>query len=101
MLALLILLPSLASAQTHRASVRGTIYDPNHSVIPDAIVTLTNQETQLSRTVTSGPEGEYTLTALAPGDYRLEVEVKSFQKQAVRFTVLVNQEQRVDVTMEL
>lgn len=100
-LALLILFSSSAGAQTHRGSVRGTVYDPSHSVIPGAIIKLTSQETQEKRTVTSSAEGEYALSALPAGEYRLEVEVPNFPRQVVRITVLVNQEQRVDVTMEL
>ncbi len=99
-LTLLILFASSAGAQTHRASVRGTVYDPNHSVIPGAIIKLTSLETQETRTVTSSTEGEYALSALPPGEYRLAVEVRNFPGQTVRITVLVNQEQRVDVTME-
>ncbi|MGH9967307.1 MAG: carboxypeptidase regulatory-like domain-containing protein [Pyrinomonadaceae bacterium] len=101
MLGLLLLLPSLVMAQTYRASVRGTVYDPNHYVIPGALLRLTSEETQESRTVSTGPDGEYTISALPPGEYRLEAEVQNFPKQGIKITVLVNQEQRVDVTMEL
>jgi len=88
-------------AQTHRASLRGTIYDPNHSVIPGVSINLTSQETLETRTVTSGAQGEYAISSLLPGEYLLEVNAPNFPKQMFRVTVLVNQERRVDLTLEL
>ena len=61
-----------ASAQTHRASVRGTIYDPNGAVVPGATVRLTSEATGETREVRSGEDGEYALASLLPGVYRLE-----------------------------
>jgi hypothetical protein len=97
--ALLLLCPSFASAQTDRASIRGKVLDPNNAVIPDASIRLTSQETQETRTVTSDSEGEYVVSALSPGEYRLEAAVRGFPNTVVRITVLVNQEQRVDALM--
>ncbi len=98
-IALLLLLSSASFGQTNRASIRGTITDINKSVIPGANITLTRVATQEIRTLNSGSDGEYVISALAPGDYRLEVEVQGFSKQARLLTARVNQEQRVDVTM--
>ncbi len=100
-LTLFLLFASTGGAQTHRGSVRGTIYDPNQAVIPGAIIRVIRQETQETRTVTAGAEGDYAISSLLPGEYRLEVEALNFARQAVRITVLVNQEERVDVTLEL
>jgi carboxypeptidase family protein len=88
-------------AQTHRGSVRGTIYDRNHAAIPGAQVTISNVATGETRTALSDSDGEFTISALPPGIYRLAVELQLFQKHNGRIEVLVNQEQRVDVTLEL
>ena len=80
MLALLILLPSLASAQTHTGSVRGYITDPNDAVVPGAEVRLISEETSETRTTVSGEEGEFAFSPLAPSGYRLEVIVTGFAK---------------------
>jgi hypothetical protein len=92
-------LTATAMAQTYRASLRGTVYDPNGAVIPGANVSLTSLETGEVRSTESSSEGEFALSSLAPGDYRLEVEVSSFQKHSRTIEVLVNQEQRADVTL--
>jgi hypothetical protein len=96
-LVLLLLLGSTVAAQTHRASIRGTVTDPNGAVIPGAQVHLTNIATGDSRVAVSGAEGQYAISSLQPGVYQLEVEVQSFRKHTQRIEVLVNQEQRLDV----
>ncbi|HLO00129.1 MAG TPA: TonB-dependent receptor [Pyrinomonadaceae bacterium] len=100
-LVLLLLLGSTVAAQTHRASIRGTVTDPNGAVIPGAQVHLTNIATGDSRVAVSGAEGQYAISSLQPGVYQLEVEVQSFRKHTQRIEVLVNQEQRLDVTLDV
>jgi len=64
-------------------------------------VKLTSRENGEVWTANSGNQGEYSISSLALGEYRLEVEVQGFPKQVFKVTLLVNQEQRFDVTMEL
>ncbi|MGI8917323.1 MAG: TonB-dependent receptor domain-containing protein [Pyrinomonadaceae bacterium] len=100
MLALLILLPSFATAQTHRASVRGTIGDPSTAVVSGAEITLTNTGTNESRTTTSNARGEYALTALPAGLYRVQVSSQGFAAYAQESLPLtVNQELRLNMTL--
>ncbi len=86
-------------AQTHNASIRGTIYDENEAAIPGAKVTLRNINTGESRSVTSGEEGEYGFASLPPGSYSLETEANGFARTDIRIDLLVNQVQRKDVPM--
>lgn len=101
MLGLLILLPSFASAQTHRGSVRGTVIDQNQSVIPGANVTLRNVNTNESRVVSSNSEGEYTIASLPPAQYELTVQATGFERPPQSFELLVNQELRLDLQMDV
>ena len=89
----------IVNAQSHRASVRGTIKDPNQAVIPGATVRLTNQGTNETRFGISGAEGEYTLTSLPPGSYRLEVTASGFATFTREVVLSVNQELRVDASL--
>ena len=98
-LSLLFALP--AAAQTHRAAVRGTIFDPNRAAIPNANITLTSVATGERRTTTSGEQGEYGIASLPPGIYKLEIEIGSFQKHSETIGLLVNQDRRIDVTLQL
>ncbi|HKE57845.1 MAG TPA: carboxypeptidase-like regulatory domain-containing protein [Pyrinomonadaceae bacterium] len=89
------------SAQTYRGTVRGTVYDPNRAVIPGTQVTVTNKETNETRTVLSGADGEYSISSLRAGLYVLSATSGGFQKYTQNIQVSVNQELRVDVDMTI
>jgi hypothetical protein len=61
------------------ATLRGTIKDPTGAAAPGAAVTLLNQRTRASRTVTAGELGEYVLASVIPGIYTLRVELAGFR----------------------
>lgn len=88
-------------AQTHRASLRGTVYDPNGAVIQGASVTLTNLATNEARTTTSNDQGEYTIASLPAGVYQFDVEKTPFVKHSNRVELFVNQTAREDVTLHV
>jgi len=67
-------------AQTGTSSVVGTIIDPQGKPVPGAKVTLTNVATNAKRTAQSSGSGAYSFDLIMPGDYRLEVEAKGFNK---------------------
>jgi Carboxypeptidase regulatory-like domain/TonB dependent receptor len=90
-----------ASAQTHRGSVRGTVYDPNRAVIPGAEITLSNRDTNETRVVVSDADGQYALSSLPPGRYLLGVKATGFERLPQLFDLQVNQELRVDVRMDV
>ncbi len=92
-------LPLAVAAQTHRASLRGTVYDPNRAAIPNANVSVTSIATGEVRRTTSDGNGEYGISSLPAGVYQVEVEISSFQKHTERIELLVNQDQRLDVTL--
>ncbi len=99
---LLILLAAPATfAQSHRASIRGTVSDPNEAVVVGATVVLINETTNERRTIVSNEEGEYSLAALPPATYRVEVEASSFKKSERRITLQVNQEARVNIRLDV
>ncbi len=99
LLALPLLLSVPVLAQTHRAAVRGTTYDPNGAVITGARVTLTNVGTGESRTTTTNDDGAYGISSLVPGRYQLEVEAPGFKKFSERVDLLVNEILRRDLTL--
>ncbi|HKV37554.1 MAG TPA: TonB-dependent receptor [Pyrinomonadaceae bacterium] len=98
-LSLLLAAPVLA--QTYRASLRGTIYDANQAVIPGTTITLTNVATGEQRTTTSGADGSYTIASLPAGVYQLTVKQPAFKSYERRIELLVNQDERHDVTLEV
>ena len=72
---------SFALAQTGTSSVRGTVTDPQRRPVAGASVTLINVATNGKRAMETTSNGEYVFDLITPGDYRLEVEAKGFNKQ--------------------
>jgi len=73
------LLSQFAVGQGEFGSISGTVRDTSGAVVTGADVTATNVATSAVRkTVTSGL-GEYTLSALTPGNYRLQITKVNFQ----------------------
>ncbi len=101
-LACLLLLAGLASAQSDRGTITGTVADPAGAVIPSASIEAKNAETGALYKVSSTATGNYTLPQLPPGIYQLSVTVPGF-KQYVRtgITVLVAQTLRIDIPLEV
>ena len=101
-LVLLILIASSVGAQTQRASLRGTITDPNGAVVPGAAVRAINVATNETRTTVSNDEGAYTISSLPPATYRVQVERAGFARLELTNVVLqVNQELRLDGRLEV
>ena len=76
----LALLVTAASAQTGKSSVEGTVRDSQGNVVVGATVTLSNPETNFTRTTTTGDSGQFSFELVPPDKYRLEVEAKGFKK---------------------
>jgi len=100
-LGLSLLLAITAAAQTHRASLRGIIYDANGAAIPSAAIKLTSPATGEVRENTSGAEGSYAFSSLPPGLYELTITKTQFMPQTQKIELLVNQELRKDITLQI
>ena len=100
-LILVFMFAASASGQSHRASVLGTVKDPNGALVPGATVTLTNEDTDEVRTENSGAAGEFTIASVPPGRYQLRITATSFRPYVVVLTLRVNQELRVDSQLEV
>lgn len=72
-----------ASAQS-TGSILGAVKDTSGAVIGDATITITNTETNLVRTVTSGADGSFRASALPVGQYDIRVEKTGFSTQTQR-----------------
>jgi outer membrane receptor protein involved in Fe transport len=83
------------SAQLSTASLSGTIADATGAVIPHATITLTQTETNFTRTVTTKDDGSYHEEFLPVGPYRISVAAPGFrtlQRTGVVLEVMQNAE---------
>jgi hypothetical protein len=76
---LVALLPPVAMAQ-FRGGVQGNVLDPTNAVVPDADLTLSNNETGQEMRTRSNASGFYRFGALAPGRYTVTAEKTGFKK---------------------
>jgi hypothetical protein len=60
------------------AQISGTVQDQQGSAVPGAEVRATQVETSATRSLTTGPDGSYTMPNLPIGPYRLEVRKEGF-----------------------
>jgi hypothetical protein len=66
------------SGQSFQGGLRGSIKDAG-GVVPGADVSLTNEATNISRSVTSNEHGEYVFAAVEPGTYKMKAVVQGFK----------------------
>lgn len=71
---------SPVGAQAITGRISGTVTDPAGAVLPNVSVTVTNEATNLARTVTTDGDGFYTMTNLPAGNYSVAVEQSGFKK---------------------
>jgi hypothetical protein len=81
---LLLACPSAAFGQARLtgADLTGVITDQSGGVLPGTTVTVTNDATNVSRTVLTDASGRYIVPALPPGTYGLRVELPGFATRA-------------------
>src|SRR6266849_2213441 len=66
-------------AQVAGGEITGIVKDQAGAAVPGATVTVTNVGTNRQRIVPSSGKGVYTAPNLAPGDYRVDVELSGFR----------------------
>ncbi len=86
-------------AQSTRGSIGGQITDAAKRPVSGAAVALVEGETNKKRTATSGPQGDFLVTLLDPGTYRLEVDAPGYRPHVQNLVLDVNQEIRVEVPL--
>ncbi|MBV9679284.1 MAG: carboxypeptidase regulatory-like domain-containing protein [Acidobacteriaceae bacterium] len=96
-----LLCPQQSSAQG-QGTISGLVTDASGSVIPNAQVKLTNQQTGLARNITANESGNYNLPALVVGKYTLEVSAPGFASyKQTDIPVNVNDNLRIDASLQL
>lgn len=79
--------PYVGHAQV-TATLTGTVQDSTGGVIPNAKVTLTNEDTKEGRTETTNGAGLYAFPSLVPGIYDIKASAKGFEAKVVTGIVL-------------
>jgi hypothetical protein len=102
LIAVMLLLSPLGFAQATTAELSGAVQDASGAVIAGAQVTATNIATNITHGTVSGKNGDYVITQLPPGDYKLTVEAPGFSKlEQTGLSLQVNQQARLDLTLKI
>jgi len=97
-----LLLTTALLAQFETAEVLGTVKDPAGGLVPQASVTLINQETGIQVQVKTDENGNFNFFNVKVGRYTITIEHAGFAKATAKDVVVnVNARQRVDFTLQL
>ncbi|MGH9785290.1 MAG: carboxypeptidase regulatory-like domain-containing protein, partial [Terriglobia bacterium] len=92
----------LVWSQVNSATISGTVRDASGAVLPGASIAVLNQDTGLTRTVTTSTTGRYVAPALGLGNYQVTAQLSGFQTSVRSGVVLtVGQEAVIDVTLQV
>ena len=94
--------PRALRGQASFGSILGTVSDQSDAAVPGAAVTVTNENTGISRAVRTGAGGSYTVPSLLPGIYSVKAEHEGFQATEVTGVELqINRAVTVNVALEV
>ena len=96
----LVLVLAKLHAQSSNASLTGRITDPKKAVIPSAVVTVINTGTGIHYRGLTNETGEYYVSNLPPGRYRIEVEKLGF-KAVIQSGVILHVQDALEVNFEM
>jgi hypothetical protein len=66
-------------AQNNTSEITGVIYAPGREPLHGATLTATDLARGISRSITSGPDGDYALKLLRPGHYQLTYAAQGYE----------------------
>lgn len=89
-------------AQTISGSFTGTVYDASGGIVKGARVEILNDSTNFSISVVTDGSGDYTVTNLLPGTYRITITAPGYETVVIQHaTLLVNQQARNDARLQV
>ena len=94
-------IPAMAQGETTGAIV-GSVSDQTGAAIPGAMVTVTNIENGLKRSVTTDDAGRFSFPQLKPGVYAVKAEADRFETQQNNSVAAgLGQRQTVDFRLDI
>src|SRR5262249_26756492 len=78
---------TLSSAQTVTGDITGDVTDSSGAVMPNVEVTAVNTGTNLSRSATTSANGNFRITQLPIGDYKVTASAQGFKSAVINAEV--------------
>ena len=97
-----VLIPRPSRGQSASGAIVGNVVDSSGAAVPNAPITVTNQDTGVVRNTSATADGVYDIPALLPGNYSVEAKVPGFGPVQVKnVAVRVGSETRVDLRLQV
>ena len=96
-----LIIPQLGQAQDV-GGFRGRVTDPAGAAVPGATITVTEQNSNWTRSSETNEVGDYEVRGILPGTYTIQARQPGFREYINRDVVVyARQVRRVDVSLEL
>jgi len=82
-------------------SITGVVKDPKGAVVPGVAITITNTATGIAKSTKSNSTGNFLVSDLLPGTYRVEAQIEGFKKIAQVGAVQTGESTTFDLTLQL
>jgi hypothetical protein len=93
---------SFAFAQTFQGTLRGRVLDPNGAATTTAAITLTDEDTSVSRRTVTSDQGEYAFSSVTASTYTVSVESPGFRHlEQHGVTIATQAVVTLDLTLQL
>ena len=88
-----------AACAQFSGGLQGTVQDPSGAGVPDALVTLTNTETNVTQTTKADSTGIYRFVSLAPGSYKVSAAATGLNGTATTLSLTTNETRNVPLSL--
>src|SRR5687767_6543346 len=96
------LLVGVHAQSSTTGNITGTVRDPQGAAVPKAEVTVTEEKTGVTRTVSATEDGFYNVTSLLPGIYTVSTSPAGFKKTITTgVEVHVNENKTVNLELQV
>jgi uncharacterized protein YfaS (alpha-2-macroglobulin family) len=85
----------------NRAEISGRAIDPSGAVIPDAVITITNTTISSAQVAHTNASGEFHVSALRPGVYKVTVSSPGFRQAEDTFQLRVQDHAEITARLEV
>jgi hypothetical protein len=99
---LLLLFLFSATSLAQEATIVGTVTDATGAAVPNASITITNTDTGISKTITTGGDGQYVAPDVHIGHYLVRAEATGFKvEQRTDLVLQVGDRTRLDFALQV
>ncbi len=93
--------PSIFGQTITTGDVSGVVSDASGAIVPGAVVTIRNADTNDARTAVTNEAGQYKFSLLVPGGYSVSAQSTGLKSNLSKITVSVGQEQALNLTLNV